>query len=333
MQGVLPIIKHFSGCDYHRIINPCQYMGFDIESIPKKSTDELLKDTKILFFNRSPDNDFDKVMYFKKKHGFKLVLDLDDYWELNINHPLYPAWIKNKMGEEIIQWMKVAEAVTVTTSRLADKVKTYNPNVFVIPNALPFDEGQFNNQRSESHFTRFIYTGGESHVWDVGLLRTAMRKVNHFSKSKFILSGYQPNNPKIWTKMESVFKPAKNYERRNFQLLHNYMDVYTDADVCIIPLESNIFTPYKSNIKFLEAGCKNMPVICSLTPPYSDEPNKDMVMYASNTHEWLHWFKYCQDNPNYVKEEGLRLGEYVREFYDLRKVNELRKQLFEYLMN
>lgn len=331
MQGVLPVVKHFSGCDYHRIINPCKHMGFDIEAIPKKSTDDLLKDVKILFFNRSPENDFDKVMYFKKKHGFKLVLDLDDYWELNINHPLYPTWMKNKMGEEIIQWMRVSEAVTVTTSRLADKVKTYNPNVFVIPNALPFDEGQFNNQRSESEFTRFIYTGGESHVWDVGLLRTTMSKVNNLPKAQFVLSGYQPT--KIWTKMESVFKQAKNYERRNFQPLNSYMNVYTDADVTIIPLESNIFTPYKSNIKFLEAGCKNMPVICSHTPPYSDEPNKEMVRYASNTREWLYWFKYYHDNPNALKEDGLMLGEYVRKNYNLYEANETRKQLFEYLIN
>lgn len=333
MEGVLPIIKHFSGCDYHRIVNPCRYMGFDIDSIPKRSTDNLLKDIKLLYFNRSPENEYDKLMFFKRKYGFKLLLDLDDYWELNMTHPLRPYWIENKMGEDIIQWMKVADAVTVTTSRLADKVKQYNKNVYIIPNGLPFDDGQFNTTRNESDFTRFIYTGGDSHLYDVALLRNPLGKVNNLNKAKFILAGYNEKKPKIWNRMEGVFKQAKNYQRIPGQPLDTYMDVYNDSDVCIIPLESNIFTPYKSNIKFLEAGCKNIPVICSFTPPYSDEPNKNIVRYASNAREWLHWFKYYHDNRNAMIDDGLQLGEYVRKFYDLRKVNELRKQLFEYLMN
>lgn len=311
-----------------------RYLGFDIESIPRKSTEDLLKETKILFFNRSPENSFEKVMYFQKLCGFKIVLDLDDYWELNSRHPLYNTWIEKKMGEDILQWLKVAHAVTVTTPRLADKVKAINPNVHVIPNALPFDEGQFTKTRSESNFTRFIYTGGESHVWDVGLLRTPLSKVNGLPNAQFVLAGYQPKNPKVWTKMESVLKQAKNYERREFKPLDSYMSLYRDADVTIIPLERNIFTPYKSNIKFLEAGCKNMPVICSNTPPYSDEPvYLEGIRYAQNTREWLQWFKYYHDNKNAVIDDGLQLGEYVRKNYDLKDANEMRKQLFEYLIN
>jgi glycosyltransferase involved in cell wall biosynthesis len=334
MKGVLPIIKHYSGCDYHRIINPMKNLGFDIESIPKKTTEDLLKETKILFFNRSPENDFDKVLIYQKRYGFKIVLDLDDYWQLNVNHPLYSTWIENKMGENIVRWLKVATAVIVTTSRLADKVRQFNSNVHVIPNALPFGEGQFTDYKSESPFTRFIYTGGESHVWDVNLLRTAMSKVNNLSNAQFVLAGYSSKNPKVWMRMESVFKQAKNYERRDSQPLDSYMNLYNDADVTIVPLEGNVFTPYKSNIKFLEAGCKNMPVICSNTPPYSDEPvYLEGIRYAKNTREWLNWFKYYHDNPSARIENGLELGEYVRTNYDLTKINEYRIQLFNHLMS
>lgn len=334
MQGILPIIKHQSGCDFHRIINPLRYMGVDIDSIPVKSTEDLLKDTKLLFFNRNPHNDFNKVINLRKKIGFKIVVDLDDYWELNVKHPMYETWTKKKMGEEIVTWLKVSDAVTVTTNRLADKVKTINPNVFVVPNALPFGDDQFNSNKVESEFTRFIYTGGESHVWDVNLLRTAMSKVNNLKQAKFILAGYHPKNPKVWGKMESVFKQAKNYERREFQPLKSYMNTYSDSDCSIIPLESNIFTPYKSNIKFLEAGCKNIPVICSNTPPYSDELLlTNGIQYAQNTRDWLRWFKYYHDNKNALIDDGLKLGEAVRKYYDLKTANEMRKQLFEHLIS
>jgi glycosyltransferase involved in cell wall biosynthesis len=110
------------------------------------------------------------------------------------------------------------------------------------------------------------------------------------------------------------------------------MECY-DADVALAPLEANMFTAFKSNLKILEAGCKNLPIICSNVPPYSDEPPTLGVMYASNTREWVEWFQWCVRNPTAVKELGQQLGQYVREHYDLRKINEHRKQIIESLIN
>jgi len=335
MTGLLPIIKHNSGCDYHRIIQPLKYFGFDFNSLSKITTPEILQNTKLLFFNRSPDNPFEKIIQYRKKYGFKICLDLDDFWELNTNHPLRPTWIKNKMGEEIQKWILNADAITCTTSRLADKIRQYNKfaDVHVIPNGLPFDEGQFTKNRTESDFTRFIYTGSESHVWDVQILRMPFTKLNNLPNSKFILAGYSPKNPLVWNKMKSVFRLTRNYEIKNHLALQFYMNTYIDSDISIVPLEENIFTPYKSNLKVLEAGCKNIPIICSNVPPYLDEPNKDIIMYANNTREWVHWIKYCSENKQFVNEKGSELGEYVRKNYDLRKINEYRTQLFENLMS
>jgi glycosyltransferase involved in cell wall biosynthesis len=333
MKGVLPIIKRKSGCDYHRIINPMTYLGMDVDNVIKITTPDILKETKVLFFNRTPENPIEKVLKLKFKYGFKIVLDLDDYWELNVTHPLYKTWIEKKMGEEIIKWIPNADAVTVTTARLADKVRPFNKNVHVIPNALPFGDGQFNDERYESTFTRFIYTGGESHIRDIDILKLPFSRLTGVEDAKFILAGYNPNNPKVWDKMDRVFRITKKSELREYQPLDCYMDLYKEADISIVPLESNIFTPYKSNLKVLEAGCKNIPVICSNVPPYSDEPNKDVIMYASNTREWVHWITYCYKNKQFVNEKGLELGEYVRKNYDLRKINEYRKQLFENLMS
>lgn len=336
-KGILPVIKRNSGCDYHRIIQPLKSMGMDLDNPPPRSTDELLKETKIFIFNRVPENNFDQVLKLKKQHGFKIVQDLDDYWELNVKHPLYNTWIKNKMGEEIILWMKNADAVTVTTSRLADKVKQYNKNVHVIPNGLPFDQGQFNSTKTKCRLNvSYIFTGGESHLWDIQILKAPLSKLcNRELPSAWFMLGSYSDKP-IWKKMESAFNVGgrlKNYEKIYHKPLDSYMDTYNEADVSLVPLEYNIFTPYKSNIKFLEAGCKNMPVICSNTPPYSDEPNKRLVMYASNAREWFYHIKYCHDNPDFIIESGWELGEHVREKYELTKINELRQQLFDYLKN
>lgn len=330
MDGVLPIIKHHSGCDYHRIINPMIHLGFDIKNQPQQSNPNVLKETKVLFFNRTPEQDYDKVIHFKKKYGFKLVVDLDDSWELNILHPSYAVF--NKKEDEAVKWIKASDAVIVTTARLADKVRDLNKNVHVIPNGLPFGKGQFNDLKSESNQLRFIYTGAESHVFDVQLLKYPIEKVRNQKQMQFILAGYQDKNPQIWNRIESVFKKHPNYERRSFLPLDKYMNTYIDSDVSLVPLEHNNFTQFKSNLKILEAGCKYIPVICSDVPPYSDEPNREVITFAKNTGDWVKAMTYFYNNPNAVKDKGEILGEYVRKHYDLIKVNEYRKQLFEHLM-
>ena len=111
------------------------------------------------------------------------------------------------------------------------------------------------------------------------------------------------------------------------------MNLYNNADVSLIPLERNVFTAFKSNLKILEAGCKNIPAICSFVPPYSDEPRGNVLLFAKNAREWYDHIKYCIKNPTFVKESGIQLGEYVRENYDLTKWNIVRRQIIDSLIN
>lgn len=282
-------------------------------------------------FNRKTSNPFDKMMRIQKKYGFKVLLDLDDFWELNVQHPMYKSWNANKTGESILQWVKVADAITVTTKRLADKVLPFNKNVHVIPNALPYGDGQFTTLTTESDKFRFVYAAASSHVYDAQILKNAIGKIRNID-AEFILAGYDAANVNIWNRIEAPFKQAKNYRRVNGKQLITYMTCY-DADVALAPLEANMFTAFKSNLKILEAGCKNLPIICSNVPPYSDEPPAPGIMYASNTREWIEHFQWCFKNPTGVKELGQQLGQYVREYYDLKKVNIYRKQLIDSLIN
>lgn len=335
MEGILPIIKNNSGCDYHRIIEPMRQLDFDFEKLKARKADhDILKDTKVIFFNRMMINDMDYVKKGQKIYGFKIVLDLDDYWHLNAMHPLYEGWKKYNTTERIIEWIKHADAVTVTTNRLADKVLPLNKNVYVVPNALRFGKGQFNSKKVKSDATRFMFAGGSSHVYDVLEFKQAFSRLNGLNNAQFVLAGYSEKD-RNWHKIKTSFTlngKLKNYKQIPFKHVDRYMESYMDSDVSLVPLESNIFTPYKSNIKILETGCKYNPVICSNVPPYSDEPNKNVILYAKNTREWVEHIKYCTNNPNFVKDKGRELGEYVRKHYDLAKVNILRKQLFEHLM-
>lgn len=344
MDGVTPIVKLNSGCDYHRIILPMQDLGIDNSKFTGKSLHEVVEQSKIIWFNRTPGGLTRKSLEFlKDKYGFKLVLDLDDYWVLHPKHNLNQIWKISDMENEIPAWIKMADAVIVTTNLLADKVRPLNPFVHVIPNALPYGKAQFLNARIESEYMRFLYAGGGSHLHDLKVLTMPFQKCNNnpaFKNAQFIMCGFHaikehPESEIEWTKMEHTFNLSgrlKNYIRRTTLPLDSYMRHYDHCDVAVIPLEDNRFNIYKSNLKILEAASNDSAVIVSDMEPYSSFPDRDLIMFGTNTRTWYEHLEYCIKNPNFVRERGKALGEFTRSVYELSKVNEYRRQLFELLM-
>lgn len=338
IKDITPAVNIYTGCDYHRIIQPLKYMGMDLSdytNVSQSRLDDIMSKTKILIFNRKPQAGIALFEAYKKKYGFKIVCDIDDYWELYYQHPLHRVSKEFKDAEKQVYNIKIADAVFVTTSQLADKVLKYNKNVYVVPNGLPFDKEQFTDNREPSDNYRVIYAGGTSHFWDVQELRYAFEKLNGWNipNLQVILAGHDGKTGGEWDKIERVFKQMKNYQRYTSLDLLSYMNQYTRSDLSLAPLQKNLFNTYKSNLKVLEAGCKRIPIITSNMLPYSNPDDFDYITVASNTREWVEAILQYSKNPNFSKERGQALGEYVRQKYDLQKINELRQQIFEYLIN
>ncbi len=339
MQGITPFINTFAGCDYHRVTLPLDQLGVDIHGFMNIKSEEQLHDimskTRVAFFNRTVKPGLSWLLEKKAKYGFKIVVDVDDYWHLYPSHHQYKDWKKNHQDIKIQAAMFEADAVFVTTDLLYREARKINKNVHVIPNALPFGIGQFNSFRHESDRFRVIYAGGSSHFWDIRELRHAFEKLNRDNlNAEYILAGHSGKEGGDWDKIERSFnlnEQLKGYTRRLALPLDQYMHHYNYADISLAPLISNYFNQYKSNLKVIEAGCKNIPIICSDSAPYNLEPKLDKILIAGNTKTWYESIKYFTKNPNAAIEKGLELGEYVRENYDLAKVNLLRKQIFENL--
>lgn len=341
LKGIVPIIRVGNGCDYHRIFLPLQEMGFDFKMFLDGPGIKSFDGVEMVIFNRLPLNDINHIAEKKKKYGFKLVVDMDDYWMLNPGHMLYTHWLRNKTAEKIVQCFKLADVVTCTTARLAEKIIPFNKNVYVLPNALPYDTSQFvaNKVDGPDDKLRFIYAGGSTHFWDIKVLENPFKKIIHERiPARFALAGYHdPVNSKdtLWGKIERAFTingKLQNYERKYALPIDEYMTHYDTADVSLVPLESNTFTPFKSNLKVLEAGAKNIPAIVSNVPPYNDEANLDYIHFASSTKDWVDIIKFCVQNPEFVKDSGAQLGEWVRKEYNLKFVNIMRKQIYEHLI-
>jgi glycosyltransferase involved in cell wall biosynthesis len=325
---IISLVNPYSGCDYHRIKLPLTYLYLDghvTGCTPGQSVEDNLKECDILLYNRIPYGiSIEDVLRYRQLYGFKIVVDIDDYWKLYPGHYLECIWTKQGIEQQIVQSLSIADAVICTTDSLYHKVIPYNTNVHVVPNGLPFDDMQFTPFRTYSDRMRFIYAGGGSHFWDLVLLKHTMAKLSRRNfDGEIVLAGIAEAD--VYDRMVSVMSNhgrLKHFRTLRYHPLDSYMQLYTDGDVALAPLAKNIFNNHKSNLKVLEAGCKNMPIIVSNNGPYADE--NPLTMRVDTPAEWYKWMTFCLQNPSFVKDNGEQLGEYVRNNYHLRLMNYLR---------
>jgi len=345
MIKALALYKPDSGCDYHRIVLPFQYDNglVDNKAFERKgdTLEDRIKVADLVVWNRDFPYGIEVAETLKKQYGFKVVVDLDDYWHLYPHHFLSSYYRKKKVPDTIIMNIRLADAVTVTTARLADKVREYNPNVHIIPNALPYGHGQFAFQNSASaNPFRFIYAGQRSHLHDLQLIEGALKhiaskKSNHLG---FILAGYnhqKEDTTMTWPKMESIMSAGgrmPNYSTILQQPLDSYMAVYEKADACLVPLEGNEFNSCKSNLKLLEAAVKRIPVICSQVSPYSDDYDAP-VLWAKKARDWVDHIRYLSNNPSEARKLGDQLHSWATKKYNLFEWNKYRFDLYTHIIN
>ncbi|GAO43785.1 hypothetical protein [Flavihumibacter petaseus] len=334
MLRAFPLYTKHSGCDYHRVHLPfnfaSQYLDapfFEGYSIEK--TLDYIMDADLVVWNRACPIDINHILGFRKRSGLKIVVDLDDWVELPVRHPLYEHF-RNGYAKLILDHLRFADLVTVTTDRLAKKVRPYNANVLVIPNALPYGEDQFapTDVEKPDKFT-FVYAGQSSHLEDIRMLTNPFNRIRQLPDIAFSMAGYQ-SSP-VWKKMEAVFHGMPGYTRIPNQPLTEYMNIYDQAHCSLVPLLDNHFNWHKSNLKILEASAKKIPAIVSHVPPYSDDADAP-VLWVKRQSDWYEHVRYLSKNPTAGQEMGEQLHEWAREKYDLHKWNQVRFEAYSELL-
>lgn len=315
-------LKEGSSCDYHRITLPLRdaERGFQ----PKNN---------IFVFNRVASGGLQQILNMKQE-GFKIVIDWDDFFELEPEHYLYGSFKAHGFSETAREFLKLADVVTVTTELLAARIRPYHRNVVVIRNCLPFDMLQFTRSKDITSSTPIVWAGGASHAKDLSLVSGC------FDHANITIAGWEdPNSAtpgthqeittREWAKIEASFEGAKFYPGTKDTT--QYMQAYDGHSFAVAPLVNNPFNQCKSNLKILEAGAKGIPIICSNVLPYLNPVDAPFVSYADKAWEWEQEVKRYLNNPTYREDRGAALAEHVRLHYNMQDANELRRQVYESL--
>ena len=332
---ILAVGGRYSGVTYHRLALPLSIMKKEYCLITDTLSEELLveKQINVLVINRYCEVvPLTEIVKWRAKLGFKLIVDIDDYWELFTQHLSYSVYKLNDVPSIIQNFIRYADLVTCTHSRLQAEIVKINKNCEVIPNGLPFDKDQFLNNKIEHERVTIAHTGSITHFPDIQQLKNPIKelaKSKAFKEScRMLLCGWHEYNAWHWNKIGNIFTANEQLDYKILEALpvDIYMNHYAEADMLLVPLLDNKFNRLKSNLKALEAGVRNIPVLAVNRDPYADIPT---IFHVEN---WEIDIKQLSFSKQMREDYGNANGEYVRKHYDLFKINEKRLFIYEKLI-
>lgn len=331
-MNIIGVTHKESGCGYHRVMLPLAFMN-DIKGyVTNYITEDKTDDWDILLYNRICQYDLNWKKT-KELLGCQVVMDIDDHWQLPVNHLYYNTY--QDIAERIERNLMQADLVTVTNSNLLNKVKQFNDNVIVMPNALPYGLNQFNDTRVKSDKVRLFWCGSISHDNDIKILKEPLKRLQGRKDIQMVMGGYNDSDAytkSIWDKMFSMFTGNLPSIKLHSASPTQYMDMYNYADIVLIPLEDSEWHACKSNLKILEAAAKRLPVICSNVAPYNMDVDAP-VLWVNNQKDWFRYINLLTNNPSLRENLGNELYAWASKRYNFQEINQQRYDAYKSIIS
>ena len=201
--NVLVVPSDTFGVGHYRSVSPHTHLDhlykddFNVEIKYKINWEDLSEFDKydIIHIHKGLYRDMEvfwKFLDYCKEKNITTVMDIDDNWDVGHQHPLYVSNKNMKVPEKLIENLKRFDYVTTTTEIFADKIRAYNKNVFVYPNAIDPSEDQYKPVKNESKRIRFGFVMGSAHEKDMEQFKGVVNSLPEDVKEKIqiVLCGF-----------------------------------------------------------------------------------------------------------------------------------------------
>lgn len=137
-------------------------------------------------------NVFWEFLDYCKEKNITTVMDIDDNWDVGPQHPLYLTNKSMGVPEKITENLRRFDYVTTTTEIFANKIRKYNRNVLVFPNAIDPSEEQYQPIKNPSKRIRFGFVMGSAHEKDMEQFKGVVNSLPGDVKEKIqiVLCGF-----------------------------------------------------------------------------------------------------------------------------------------------
>lgn len=120
----------------------------------------------------------EQIVSILRQNNVITILDTDDYWDLDITHPLHNIVKTEGLAQKKIDSIKLVDYVTTPSPTYAEYIKKHNKNVVVFENGVDDGLKQYKYIETEKpEKVRIIWSGGSSHLTDLSLLTDSFEKL------------------------------------------------------------------------------------------------------------------------------------------------------------
>jgi hypothetical protein len=220
MNKIAGIVKQDSGVGFYRIAQPLAFLKRDklvkeVRITPSSGhgittrisendnpdsivwTDKMLmemcKDSSVIWSTMMYDIDeMLKIMNLRKWSGAKWIVDIDDdLYSISSDNPSKNS--VEKVTGLFETCLKLCDGVTVSVPSLVEVYKHLNPNIYVNPNGLDFDEIWNSEGDKNKGKIRIGWRGAYGHTADLQNIEPVLRALQKDYDVQFVTFGSKPN--------------------------------------------------------------------------------------------------------------------------------------------
>lgn len=280
---ILVIPSDRTGVGYWRSVQPHvrleemypEYFDVDIvyvdELNTKQDLEKFFASYDLIHIHKQLDKGLHLINMIKFL-GVKVIVDVDDNWNLGNYHPMSLTAKKERWDIPIKEHLKLADYVSTTTDIFANEVKKLNKNALVFPNAVNPTEDQFVPKPTTSNRLRFGIICGSSHKYDIELLSSMVSKLpkEYLDKVQFVLCGFDTNGTRTIHYMDTGKTIQRPIEPKE-SVWYEYEKILTN----------NYSTVSEDHKRFLNMFVKNVEYP-NLDEPYRRCWTKNISEYATH---------------------------------------------------
>ena len=142
--------------------------------------------------------------------------------------------------------------------------------------------------------------------------------------------GHNPDTTEYWAHMERVFSGNYQHEVKTFNWTtpDEYMNLYAEIDIKLLPSHNDIYTRCKSNLKVLESAMAGIPIITN------GGTYNDLKLYQAyrvdGQREWRKGIEKLISSQRMRKELSQGANDYALKFSQYKSI-EFRNQIINFL--
>ena len=300
------------GVNIHRLLTPYSHLQPYHEVIMTNGV--LTTDYDVVVFNRLPNQCLTDLEKLKAK-GVKIVVDLDDWIELPRYHYAYS---RNSIKQiaPILDSLNLADVITVSTYTLQKELNKLGYNSEGLPNFIQ------HNLKNEPTEHAIGWVGGAGHVNN---LFTMSKPLQAEYKAKRILGGYTKDEIQSEWYLKIMSGNGKYDIGVRKPTNQNYMELYKDITIGLLPSFNDTFTLCKSDLRALEYASMS---IVGVTNGGCYERTKAIKV---NDKTFEKTVKRLINFKDYYSDMQALQVEWFIERNDIKKITQKRLQIIESL--